>query len=262
MKRRALAGISALSLVIAAGSVEVAGEGVAAAQTVEPVVRQQVMPNLRRRPAYTHPVVVSEVSAKLNVTSQVSTTVIEMTLTNPGPVAQEAEVLLPVPDDAAVRSLQYDGVGPEPTAQVLRKEEARRIYEDIVRSMKDPAIMEFAGSNLIKTSAFPIPPGKSQKVTITYEQAVKADLNRVDLMIPRGESQALPVAWKISGVVRADVPVSTLYSPSHQIVTERISDREFSFRVVKNESEDRGSFRLSYIQQPANPHAPRFPVFT
>lgn len=262
MKRRALAGISALSLVIAAGSVEVAGEGVAAAQTVDPVVRQQVIPNLRRRPAYTHPVVVSEVSAKLNVTSQVSTTVIEMTLTNPGPVAQEAEVLLPVPGDAAVRSLQYDGVGPEPTAQVLRKEEARRIYEDIVRSMKDPAIMEFAGSNLIRTSAFPIPPGKSQKVTITYEQAVTADLNRVDLMIPRGESQALPVAWKISGVVRADVPISTLYSPSHQIVTERISDREFSFRVVKNEAEDRGTFRLSYIQQPANPHEPSFTVFT
>ncbi|MFZ4575925.1 MAG: VIT domain-containing protein, partial [Phycisphaerales bacterium] len=261
MKRSNTTRVTALSLSLAAGTLLWNAE-TSVAQIGEPRPTQVIFPHLQPRRPYQAAVTVSEVKAHVVIANQVSTTTIEMTLTNPASYPQEAEVLLPVPDGAAVRALQYDGTGPEPTAQVLRKEDARRIYEDIVRSMKDPAIMEYAGSNAIKTSAFPIPAGKSQKLTITYEQALRADANRVDFAIPRSESGTASGAWKITGLIKGDVPVSTIYSPSHELVTERVSDREVSFRVVKNESDDRGTFLLSYITQPANQNEPSFTVFT
>jgi Ca-activated chloride channel family protein len=115
---------------------------------------------------------VTAINAAVAIEEQVSATSIELTLTNKGGTNQEAVLLLPVPDGVAVRSLQYDGTGPEPTAQVLPRDEARRIYESIVNRVRDPALVEFVGFNLIKTSAFPIPAGRSQKLSLTYEQVL------------------------------------------------------------------------------------------
>ena len=126
------------------------------------------------------PIEVSSINTSITIDEQAAGTTLELTLTNKGGVNQEAVLILPVPDGVAVRSLQYDGTGPEPTAQVLTREQAREIYDSIVRKVRDPALVEFVGYNLIRTSAFPIPAGRSQKLSLTYEQVLTLDGDRVD----------------------------------------------------------------------------------
>ena len=40
----------------------------------------------------------------------------------------------------------------------INADEARRIYNEIVRRQKDPGLLEYAGKDLFQASIFPIPP--------------------------------------------------------------------------------------------------------
>ncbi|HEX6070170.1 MAG TPA: VWA domain-containing protein, partial [Longimicrobiaceae bacterium] len=50
--------------------------------------------------------------------------------------------------------------------------EARRIYEEIVRRRKDPALIELAGHGLIRARVFPINPGETRRITLRYTQVL------------------------------------------------------------------------------------------
>ncbi len=41
--------------------------------------------------------------------------------------------------------------------EILLADEARRLYEQIVNKVLDPALLEFAGYNLVRSSVFPVP---------------------------------------------------------------------------------------------------------
>jgi Ca-activated chloride channel family protein len=48
--------------------------------------------------------------------------------------------------------------------------QARAIYEEIVRRKRDPALIELAGHGLIRARVFPINPGETRKITLRYTQ--------------------------------------------------------------------------------------------
>ena len=100
------------------------------------------------------PVKVASVSTQVAIDDQVAATTLVMTLQNPGGGPREAVVMVPVPEGASVRSFGIDGMGSEPTAKLLPKEEARRIYESIVRRSRDPGLLEFVGYSVIRSSVF------------------------------------------------------------------------------------------------------------
>src|SRR5437763_1621559 len=80
---------------------------------------QIIVPPIGRHrpwPGVAAPIELTGVDASISIDEQVCSTTLQLTLTNRGGANQEAVVLLPVPDGVVVRSLQYDGVGPEPTA--------------------------------------------------------------------------------------------------------------------------------------------------
>ncbi|MFZ2874256.1 MAG: VWA domain-containing protein [Phycisphaerales bacterium] len=218
-----------------------------------PIHPNLIMPQVLRRPARPQPVVLSAVHAGVQITDQVAITTLEMTLTNEGGTPQEAVVLLPVPNGASVRSLQYDGTGPEPNAELLPRDEARGIYESIVRSMRDPALVEFVGLSLIRTSAFPVPAGSSQKLRLTYEQVLARDGSRVDYDVPRSEAFAADaVAWSMDAEIRSKDPIATVYSSSHDIVTQRLAENHLRVRLTASPGADRGSLKLSYLAGPTS----------
>jgi Ca-activated chloride channel family protein len=245
MARRAFSVMAAAALMLGVPGVG----GLALAQRSEVHHHHILVPQVRRRPAPERPVFVSVVNARVSIVEQVATTELELTLRNDADRPQEAQILLPVPDGVAVRSLQYDGVGPEPVAKVLAREEARRIYESIVASMRDPALVEFAGFNLIRTSVFPVPARGEQKLRLTYEQVLTMDGQRVDYWLPRSESLgAGETRWSIQADIHAKKGVATVYSPSHDVDVQRRGAGRVSVRALSSGGGmDRGSFRLSYV---------------
>ena len=99
---------------------------------------------------------IDQVRAGVVIRGQAATTLVEIHLSNTTSGREEAELLMPVPDGAVVKGFAFAGSSREPTARVLPREEARQTYDRIVAQARDPALLEFAGYNLIRSSVFPV----------------------------------------------------------------------------------------------------------
>lgn len=195
-----------------------------------------------------------KISADIRVVEQVATTRLTIKLLNKTKLRQEAEILLPVPNGVSVRDFSFEGPASEPTARLLPKEEAERIYREIVSRMKDPALLEFAGMNLLKSSVFPVEANGRQTVQLVYEQILRADGPRVDYVLPRSEALSYMVPWEYKFTVSSKTPLTTLYSPSHplkKIVRTRSAKKQsvLTTSVTDAGQLEPGALRVSYLRQ-------------
>lgn len=147
----------------------------------------------------------------------------EQTFVNDGPRLEQVEILLPVPADAVVTDGLLFADGQEISAEVLPAAEARRIYEEIVRSRRDPALIELVGHGLIRLSAFPIPPGGSRTVSFRYHATVSGTDGRTRLLFPVaalcGLNRVGPLDLDLA--IDGRDPLVQVYSPSHDIEIDR-----------------------------------------
>src|SRR5205823_5182068 len=118
---------------------------------------------------------VREVTVDARVRDQVAEVQVSQTFHNPGSFEIEAEYLFPMPEEGAIQNFVLMVDGREIPGRLLKKEEARRIYEEIVRTKRDPALLEYMGRGLFRTSVFPIPAGADRKITLRYTQICRRD---------------------------------------------------------------------------------------
>ena len=72
-------------------------------------------------------------------------------------------------------------------------------WENILaRCGREKFTSKFAGSDLVRSSVFPVEPAGTQAVRLTYEHLVTATGERVDYVLPRSESVEYAVPWKIA----------------------------------------------------------------
>lgn len=193
------------------------------------------------------PIVVEGVQARVKIVESTAQTTLDIALRNPGRQQSEAVILIPVPDGAVISQFLFQGSAPEGTAEVLRRDEARRFYDEIVARIKDPALLEFAGYNLIRSSVFPVPPGGTQKVRVTYENILEKDGNRIDYRLPRSESLNRSIPWEIGVEIVSNDPISMIYSPTHDLSTISKDARRAVVRSTREAATSPGPFLLSYL---------------
>ena len=182
----------------------------------------------------------------------------EIRLRNPGPTRQEAELLVPVPDGSVVRGFTFQGHGVEPSARLLPRDEGRQTYDHIVAQARDPALLEFAGFNLVRSSVFPVEPGGTQKVRLNYEHLLTATGDRVDYVLPRSESVEYTVPWNIAVKITSKAPIAAVYSPSHRLRTSRPTSNAAAVEVAQDAGTEPGPFRLSFLREQADVAATLF----
>src|SRR6516165_850467 len=127
---------------------------------------------------------IRSVDVRADIQDQAAKVRVSQVFQNPSPAPMEAQVLFPLPPGAAVSGLTLLADGKEMTGKLMGKDEARRIYEDIVRRRRDPALLEYMGRDLFQTSVFPIPPNGESTVQIRYSQLLKKDSGLIDLLLP------------------------------------------------------------------------------
>jgi Ca-activated chloride channel family protein len=193
------------------------------------------------------PVQITGVSVSVEILDQAATTSYVIKLHNPGTAMAEGEMILPVPQGSVLTKFDFAGAGTEPSAQLLPREEALKIYNEIVRRYRDPALMQFVGLNLIRTSVFPVEAGGDQEIRFTYEHVLAAVGNRVDYELPRSEVLAYDLPWDISVSIKSNTAISTVYSPSHTTSVARHGDSHVCAEVDASSKRDPGPFRLSYM---------------
>ncbi|MCK5944421.1 MAG: VWA domain-containing protein, partial [Planctomycetes bacterium] len=197
-------------------------------------------------PYGTPPVVVKAARADVRIRDRAATTTLEFELHNPARVQQEAALLLPVPDGAAVSNFTFEGPAAEPTAKILPRDEARELYNRITSRLKDPALLEFSGYCCLRSSVFPVPAGGRQKIRLTYDHVLEVDGDRVDYVLPRSEMLTLDAPWSITVDLSARATIGVCYSPSHELHVQRRGASKMTLRVTAASQRDPGAFRLCF----------------
>lgn len=185
-------------------------------------------------------------TAKIRIVDAAATTTLEFEVQNPSSQQQEAVLLLPVPDGAAVSNFTFEGAASEPTARIMPRDEARKLYDQITRRLKDPALLEFAGYSCLRSSVFPVAPGGSQRLRLTYDHVLEVDGARVDYVLPRSEMLSLDAPWSITVDLHARAEIGVCYSPSHELSVTRRGATKMTLQVTEQSRRDPGAFRLCY----------------
>ena len=94
----------------------------------------------------------------VEITDQVATTVVDQVFVNESDWLVEGTYVFPLPEEAAISRFDMWVDGERLEGQVLSREEARRIYEEVVRQRRDPALLEYVGRDAFQAQIFPIPP--------------------------------------------------------------------------------------------------------
>jgi Ca-activated chloride channel family protein len=104
------------------------------------------------------------------------------TFVNRGPSVAEADYIFPLPSGAAFEDLKLSINGELVSGETMSAEKARGIYEEIVRKLRDPALVEWMGSGLLRTRIFPIQPGEEKKVVVRFQAVAQreGDALRID----------------------------------------------------------------------------------
>src|SRR5690348_1431754 len=126
----------------------------------------------------------SDVRAELvgNGASRVVRYEIDERFVNRGGRIGEADYLFPLPKGAAFQDLKLSIDGELVGGETMSAGEARRIYEEIVRRQRDPALVEWMGYGLLRARIFPINPGEEKRVLVRFQMVAEreGDALRVD----------------------------------------------------------------------------------
>lgn len=163
----------------------------------------------------------------VEITDQVAVTTVEQVFVNEGNDLAEGQYLFPLPDEAAVSDLTLTIDGQVFKPQILSAEQARQIYDSIVRQRRDPALLQYVGRRAIEAKVFPIPPRAERTLTITYSHILKAENGLLEYSYPLKTDyvSSLPVRQiALSVSVESTVPLGSTYSPNPFVLVSRESD--------------------------------------
>ncbi len=156
----------------------------------------------------------------VEITDQAALTSVDQVFINNFDRDIEGTYLFPLPEGAALSEFAM-WIGEEKvTGRILDSVEARRIYEDIVRRMRDPGLLEYAGRGLFQARVYPIPARGEKRVRISYAQVLKAEKGLVKYVYPLNtEKFSRDPLRDVSVAVRlkAGSPILNVYSPTHRV---------------------------------------------
>ena len=130
------------------------------------------------------PLEVNYVKVHTRITDQVAVTAVDQEFYNPNAARLEGTFVFPVPKGAHIDKFTMEIDGKQVEAELLSADKARQIYEDIVRKLKDPALLEYAGRDVFKVRIFPIEPNSKKRITLSYTELLKADNGLVSYLLP------------------------------------------------------------------------------
>ncbi|MHC4924780.1 MAG: VIT domain-containing protein, partial [Planctomycetota bacterium] len=193
-----------------------------------------------RRPPHPHPIPrprpirgatrleVRSLDIRTTIEGRVATTNIDEVFFNPSASQLEGEYLFPLPVGAAVEKFSMFVDGKEVAGEVLDQDKARGIYEAIVRSQRDPALLEYVGTKLFRARIFPIPPRSEKRVKLSYSQLLSGDSGATTYRFPLANARHAPKPIAKASLVvevKGTRNLSAVFSPSHRVDVVRKDDR-------------------------------------
>jgi len=214
------------------------------------IVEQQGVPQSNTNPQDGRKLYTLEcrsLKVQTTVQDQVAVTSVEQVFYNTTGQRLEGYFMFPIPKGSVIKDFRMEINGVMMQAEMMDATKARQIYEDIVRRMKDPALLEYSGQDLFRLRIFPIEPNSEKRISITYTELLTKDNGTYEYLFPLNTKKysAAPLQNVLIQVdVQASAPLKTLYSPTHEIDINRKDDRTAKIVYESNAVSPDMDFRL------------------
>ena len=192
---------------------------------------------------------IKELSMQAKISDQVAKVQVSQSFVNTGSTQMEVSFVFPLPYDGAVDRLTLLVDNKEYEAKLLDAKKAREMYEAIVRKNKDPALLEWLGSGLFKTSVFPIPPGAERTVTLRYSQLCRKNHGLTEFLFPLSTAKYTSHAVEklnLQVSIESAADIKNVYSPTHTVEVHRADDNHASINFIAKNEFPSSDFRLFY----------------
>ena len=111
----------------------------------------------------------------IRIDGQVARTTVDQVFVNNHHREIEGTYIFPIPRGASISDFSMYVGGEEIKGKILDRVEARRIYEDIVRRRRDPALLEYFRDGMFKASVYPIPANGKTRIKLHYSEMLELD---------------------------------------------------------------------------------------
>jgi len=166
------------------------------------------------------PLTVKYHRVNVEIINQVAKTSIDQVFINNHPRDIEGVFIFPLPERAAISEFSMYIGDEKIEGEILDRDKARRIYEDIVRRLKDPALLEYVGRNMFRARVYPIPARGEKRIKLSYTEILKAERSLVRYAYPLNTERFSFRPLKevtVSVRINSKIPLSNVYSSSHKV---------------------------------------------
>src|SRR5437660_3349058 len=198
------------------------------------------------------PLEVTKHQASVRITDQIAVTSIEQDFYNPNSPRIEGTFLFPVPKGAQIRKFTMEIDGKPVEAELMAADRARGLYEDIVRKLRDPALLEYAGQDVFKVRIFPIEPHAKKHISLAYTQLLKSDSGLIGYTYPlnteKFSAKPIPdVSLKVEVETRRSL--KSIYSPSHDVEIKRLGGNRATVGFEAKDAKPDSDFQLFFAPE-------------
>lgn len=185
----------------------------------------------------------------VEIDNQVARTTVDQVFVNHYHRDIEGTYILPIPEKASISDFSMFVGNEELRGKLLDKDEARRIYEEIVRRRKDPALLEYFGDGMFQASVYPIPAHGDTRIKLYYSQVLERDAGVCGYRYTLGTekfSQNPLESVELTVRIESKTPITSIYSPSHDVRVERHGNHRATVTYVEEHTRPDKDFLLYY----------------
>lgn len=201
---------------------------------------------------------VKNTTLDIRIEEQVAMVSVDEIFHNPNNRQLEGTFILPILPETAVQNLSLWINGKETKAELLDRDKALQYYQEVVRRMIDPALLEYAGYGLLRLRVFPIPavnqdlgqgPGNVH-IKYSYTYRLPNDNGVCAFRHPWGTNKfsSEPIdSAVIKATIKSTIPIKTVYSPAYpNIDVVRKDDNNVTLSFEQNKMKPDKDFILYY----------------
>jgi hypothetical protein len=142
-------------------------------------------------------------------------TTIDQTYFNHETWRLEGTFYFPLPPDASLSQLAMYVDGTLMQGGMAEREHARQVFESIVYTQRDPALLEWIDGSTFKMRVFPLEGRQEKRLLLSYTQRLESLYGRTRYRFPAGHSLDWVRDWSFQARVKGGARLAWS-SPSHQ----------------------------------------------
>ncbi len=189
------------------------------------------------------------IQVNTSITGQSATTAMDQVFFNPSRRQLQGYYYFPIPKGASIDHFSMYINGKETEGEILDAKKAKKIYEDIVRRMQDPALLEYFDQGMFRVRIFPIQPRAEQRVKLTYTQTLNKENSTIEYVFPFKhqlmEQKAISeAAFKID--IKSEDKLKAIYCPTHEVEINRKGDNNATLGFEGKNIKSDADFKVYY----------------